>query len=253
MLAVIALIVYFFFFTGAPQNQPPQAMPQSIAYALEYFNAVNSNKTIIVPSAYYPYAEALAINNNRVIENDTEYARILLNDSHYAGVDYVLIDMAQLNNMSALFEKAGVHAAWNVTEFNKTYYIANLSTGANKTYRNCFVYGNATDVFDECQLFVSSLRIGDVALASFPRSSTICSINASIFYNGVNSTYIPSVASPNSTCFERGLMFVYQGVAAFYMSPSISQTFYGREMFMPYNMLRNVLDNYGEARVVSLN
>ena len=250
ILAVVAVLVialgYYLFLHFS--QRPQYFLPVDIKYALEYFNAVNSNKTIIVPSAYYTYAKALAINGNNVVQNDSLYARLLLGNAPNTGDYYVLIAMSQLDNLSLLYNEAGLAANYSIVPFPITYTKQNLTTGA----RNCLVYSNSSREFSQCNLYFGGVKAGNISLAIFPsNTSALYTVNASVFYNGEQSVYIPSTISTNSTNLKLGIMFVYENITTLYLPKELMRTFYGREMFLPLAMLNNVVDGYGEARVVS--
>lgn len=259
---VLAIVVYILLNINTASSASTQ-LPSDVVHALEYFNAANTNKTIIVPSSYYSQASLYSINNNKVISNDTEYANILFNNKTYPGINFILIEMNQLNFLKQLYSEADLTSSYNLTVFPTVYKFGNLSSSE----RNCYDYGNNTDAFIECEIYISysipnplnssqkingTKNFGYIALAAFPASSTLYTINASIFYNGQNRTYIASFVNSSEANFLKGLVFVYENVTTFYLSPAIMKTFYGREMFLPSTMLNNVFDSYGEARTIIL-
>ncbi len=248
-LVVVTVIVSYFLLTNKPSSTGPSPLPSNVVYALEYFNAANSNSTILVPSEYYTQASLYSINNNKVIENDSEYANILLKNESYPNVNFVLIDMNTLNSLSELYADAGLNLNYSITTFPTTYSITNLSSGD----RNCIDYVNKTDMFAQCSLFVFGKRLGPVALVSFPGSSTVDPVNASVFYNGTAMNYIRSAVLSNSTNFRPGVMFVYVNLVTMYLPEELMNTFYGKEMFLPLGMAKNIFDGFGEARTIKLN
>jgi hypothetical protein len=242
---VIAALVYEFF----PRTSSSGSLPPDVIYSIEFFNAVSQNKTIMVPTQYYTLAKQFSINGNSVIENQTEYANILLRNETYPGIDFVLIDMGQLDNLSELSSLAGVQDP-SVTQFSATAESLNISSD----YRDCLVYNSSVDEFAECNLFIGGTKVGDVGIARFPGAYNVSITNASVLYNGTHRVYLLSDASYNSTNFKSGLVFAYDGVATFYMPHSLMESFYGKEMFLPAGLLGNsVLDEYGESRVIRLN
>ncbi len=253
ILIVAAAAIYIVFFSGLFNSPAQQQLPQDVQYALEYFNAVNSNKTILVPAMYYNLAKEYAINGNTVIENETEYANILLKNASYPGVDYVLIDMAQLNYLDELYKNAGLALSYNIIEFPVNYTVENLTSDA----RNCIDFVNSTRGFAQCQLYIGNLKYGPISLVTFPGNNALYTVKGAVFYNGnvyakENSTYLMSDVSSNSTHYKKGIMFVYENIATFYIPSELMSTFYGTEMFLPPPFSKNVTDSYGEARVIGL-
>lgn len=246
LIAAASVITYIAI--NLPTSPSPTPLPSDVAHALEYFSASNSNKTIIVPSEYYSQAMIYSINNNKIISNDSEYANILLKNRKYPGIDFALIDMNTLNYLPQVYSNAGLLFNYSITAFPAEYTIENLSNSA----KNCINYANSTDAFAQCYLFILGSKIGPLALATFPGNSTVDTVNASVFYNGTAMRYVPTAILPNSTNFKTGVMFVYIGLTPLYLPPQLMKTFYGSEMFLPTTIAKNVLDSFGEARVVSL-
>ncbi len=247
VIVVIVAVVYMFMSNGNTGQQKTVSVPNDVMYALEYFNAVNTNKTILVPSQYYSYAEQLAINGNTVIENDTEYADALLSNNTAGNAQFVLIDMAQLNYLPHLESLSG---APNFTIVDFSPYFVSASVGSG--YKNCSVAESSTDLFGICELTLGKAVLGYENIIRLPGASNVSILNASILYNGQNSTYLPSFANSSSLGFVNGVVFAYQNVTSIYLPSDLMSTFYGREMFLPIHYLNNVLDSYGEARVISL-
>ncbi len=252
-VVIVAITSYLFLSYGAGSTVQPQ-LPSSVAYALEYFNAVNSNKTIIVPSAYYELAQSYMINNNKLISNDSEYAQILFNNKKYNNTNFVLIDIDQLDALDDLYSAANLPLNYTITVFPSSFITGNISN----TERNCNVYETNTsnDVFAECQIWVtitspsnSSQKInvtdGYVGLATFPNNLTYA-INASVFYNGETMTYLPSFVNSSSSNFLGGVVFVYENLTTFYLPPEIMQTFYGSHMFLPNSTTNVLFDDFGK-------
>lgn len=259
VLAVIVVVAFFIFYSG-PSTSIPQ-LPVNVVQALEYFNAANSNATILVPSIYYTQAATYSINNNKVVANDSEYAGILLGNKTYPGIEFVLLDMGQLNYLNTLYSHLGITPDYNISVLPSTYTITNLSESA----RNClYYYGSASNWFAECANYAAVpnpvntsqilgyVRNGDITLAEIPGYSGILAINASVFYNGTGMTYLPSSINSSSQNFENGVIFVYENLTALYLPQQLMSTFYGKNMFLPRSMVDGVLDGYGEARVVSV-
>ncbi len=250
--AVVIMVTAVYLLSGYifPHAGPALILPANVTYALEYFNAVNSNKTILVPSAYYDLAKALAINGNKVVQNNTEYAGILLENKTYPNINFVLIDMEQLDGLKSLYADIGRTLDYNVTVFPSTYHIGNLSNSE----RNCLIYGNRSDMFAQCDLYFISVKVGSAAFAVFPGNPTIYEVNRSVFYNASAPSYSMDVstARANSSAKKQGTVFVYEGLITLYLPKSLMSTFYGTEMFMPAFALNNVFDNFGEARIISL-
>lgn len=252
-LITVSIIAYLVLFSNLFQQAPQQQLPTDIQYALEYFNAANSNSTILVPSQYYQLAKQFEINGNSIIENDSEYANILLKNASYPGVNYVLIDMAQLNSLADLYNETGSILSFGITEFPINYTIENLTSGA----KNCAVFRNSTREFAQCDLYVANARYGPISLAIFPGNDTLYTVKGAVFYSSnicskSNMTYLPSSVATNGTYSKDGIMFVYENVASFYIPGKLLSTFYGREMFMPPSIAVNVTASYGEARVIRL-
>ncbi len=263
VILVAAVAGYFLFFYVSASGTQPQ-LPSDVAYALEYFNAVNSNKTIIVPSIYYSLAQSYMIKNNRVISNDSEYAQILFNGKRYNNTDFVLMDMNQLNFLKSLYSDAGLPLHYNITVFPSSYAFGNISGNE----RNCDAYSNSTELFAECQLYVSysvtspgnssqiiankTTDVGYIAVAYFPNDPTLHAINASVFYNGTGMMYVPSAVNPASKDILAGIAFVYENVTTLYLPPKIMETFYGSHMFLPNSTTNQIFDSFGEARVVEM-
>jgi hypothetical protein len=261
VIAISVLVAYFIFANHTESNSVQ--LPADVAYALEYFNAVSSNKTLIVPSIYYDQAVGYAINNNKIIENDSEYANILFENKSYSGINYVLIDMGQLNYLQKLYEAIGLAVPYNITILAPDYRLQNLSQSA----RECLdYYTNSTNWFAFCESYVNvtiknplnpsqnlsaMIALGHVSLGMFPKYTGLLVINASIFYNGINMEYFPSSISKNNSNFQNGIAFVYENLTTFYLPSQIMNTFYGKNMFLPVNMSSGMLDSYGEARVVA--
>ena len=248
VIVVAVTVSYLVFFNGSGGSQPNQtSVPIDVRYALEYFNAVNSNQTILVPSQYYSYAEQLAINGNRAVENDTEYADILLSNASASNAGFILIDMAQLNSLPYL-ERLSNAPNFTVIDFSTNF----VSASIGSSYKNCSIAENSIDLFGICELTFDKAVLGYENVVRLPGSSSISIVNASILYNGHNSTYFPSFANSSSIGLLKGVVFAYENVTNLYLPPGLMATFYGSEMFLPYNKLSNVLDSYGEARIVSL-
>ena len=248
MIIVIATVAVYLVFFSNGGNQPNQvSAPADVKYALEYFNAVNSNKTILVPSQYYSYAEQLSINGNGAVENDTEYADILFSNGTPSNAQFILIDMAQLNDLPYL-ERLSTAPNFTIVDFSPDFVNANIGS----SYKNCSIAENSADFFGICELTFGKTVLGYENIVRLPGSSTISIVNASILYNGHNSTYLPSFANSSSVGLLKGVVFAYKNVANIYLSPEFMATFYGREMFLPYYTLSNVLASYGEARVIAL-
>ena len=253
VVVVILIALYFLFYYGQSSQPTVTELPADVAHALEYFNALNSNKTILVPSEYYSLATAYSINGNKVISNETEYANILLKNENFSNVNFVLIDIGQLNFLQSLYYYAGISLNYSIIPFPISYTITNLSTNA----KNCYDYKNATAGFAFCQFFVLGRRFGNITIANFPASSTLYSINASpinasVYYNGKNMFYLPSDVTSNSTGLKHGVIFVYEGLVNLYLPSQLMSTFYGEHMFLPNSTTNNVFDSFGEARVVAL-
>ncbi len=263
-IVLAAAVVVYFLFSYTSTGGVQQQLPSDVAYALEYFNAVNSNKTIIVPSIYYQLAQGYMINNNQVISNDSEYAQILFDGKRYNNTDFVLIDMNQLNFLKSLYSGVGLPLHYNVTVFPSSYVFGNVS----RDERNCDAYSNSTELFAECQLYVSysvtnpnnssqiiankTTDVGYIAVAYFPNNPTLYAINASVFYNGTDMVYVPSDVNSTSKDFLAGIAFVYENVTTLYLPPEIMGTFYGSHMFLPNSTTNKILDSFGEARVVAM-
>ena len=248
VIVVISIAVYLLFYYGAASQPAVNSLPPDVAHALEYFNALNSNKTILVPSEYYSLATAYSINGNTVVSNETEYADVLLKNENFSNVNFVLIDMGQLNSLQTLYYSAGIDLNYSIVSFPIDYTVMNLST----TAKNCYDYSNATNAFAFCQFFVLGKRFGNITLANFPASSTLYAINASVYYDGKSMLYLPSDVTSNSTNLKRGVMFVYERLTSFYLPPQLMSTFYGEHMFLPNSTTNTLLDSFGEARVVPL-
>lgn len=247
VLAIIVMILVYYLLHMGTTQQNAQALPHDVRYALEYFNAMNSNSTILVPSEYYNAALSLAINGNHVIQNDYEYAQMLLANKDYNNTGFVLIDMAQLNNLYYL-EYLSKTSNFSIINFS-----ANFVSGSfGSSYKNCSVASSRIDLFAICQLSLGNTVLGYENVISLPNSNSFSIVNESILYNGYNSSYVYSDISLNSSGLIDGAVFLYKNVTTLYLPQNLLDTFYGREMFSPYYTLNNVLDNYGEARVIRL-
>ncbi len=252
-LIVVLIVVYLIFFSGLFKQTPQQQLPNDVQYALEYFNAANSNATILVPSQYYRLAKQFSINGNSAVENDSEYANVLLDNASYPNIDFVLIDMAQLNDLAALYNRTGRPLSYSIIEFPTNYTVENLTQGS----RNCAVFKNATREFAQCELYIGNIKYGPISLAVFPGNDALYTIEGAVFYNGSiytknNATYLPTSIAINGTHSKKGIIFVYENIAVFYLPNTLMSTFYGKEMFMPSPIAANVTDSYGEARVIKL-
>ena len=245
-LVVLLLIVFVFVTLHKTSTAVSSSLPPSIQYALEYFNAARQNSTLLVPSQYYTAARDYSINGNNVIENNSLYYSILFGNTPLPKGYNILIDMSNLSGLSGL-----INFPYNFTTKN-----------LSGSLRNCQVAGSKIDAFAVCAIYSNvsvpafnktinkTLTLGFGTFVAFPNTSALSEINATIAYNGQNRTYIKSVRI-NGTAFADGIMFLYENTAAFYVPPGALNTFYGREIFLPNSTLKNVVDNFFTARIIS--
>ena len=247
LIAVIIILAVALFFVKLHKSTAVNvnSIPLSIQYALEYFNAAESNSTLLVPSQYYSAAKGLSINNNRVIQNNSLYYSVLFNNATLPEGYYVLMDMGNISSLP------------DITTFSYNFTVRNLSS----SLQNCEIASSKTDAFAVCSIYsnvsvpvlnntvTKKINLGVGTFAVFPGNSTLVELNSTIVYNGKNSTYLRSIRL-NNTAFFGGSMFLYDNITAFYLSPRALQTFYGREMFFPNSTLKNVLDNFYSVRIV---
>ncbi len=244
-IVVLVVVILAVLFIKPNHSQTAFGLPQSIQYALEYFNAVNTNSTVLVPQEYYSAAKSLSINNNNVVSNSTEYNSILFGNATLPKGEFILIDMSQLSYLSNSSSSALSGLTKNLTQYSVNYTVENLTSAE----RNCLYFNGSGDSMALCQFYLDGIRIGRLTLVSFPGSSAYIA-NASVIYNGENYTYIPSDINSSSTNFVSGIDFIYGGNFNVYLPKALMSTFYGREMFLPQNMLNNVVDSIGEARII---
>ena len=243
---IIILAIALFFISSHKQNAiTTNSIPESVQYALEYFNAVKSNSTILVPSQYYTAAKDLAINNNKAVENNSLYYSVLFNNSKLPSGYYILIDMGNISKLP------------DITFFPYNFTARNLSA----SLQDCDIASSNTRAFAICSIYSNisipilnktvnkKINLGFGTFAAFPGNSTLIEINSTILYNGENSTYIKSIRLNNSV-FLNGSIFLYENTTAFYLSPKALETFYGREMFLPNTTLKNVVANFYSTRIV---
>ncbi len=250
LIIVIIILVAFFVFVKlnkAPATVSTSSIPSSIQYALEYFNAAYRNKTILVPSQYYPAAKALSINGNKVIENNTLYNSILFGSTKLPAGYNILIDMGNASSLPSL-----IYFPYNFTAENISSSLRNCEVARSKidSFAVCSIYSNVTVPILNSTYINKSINIGFGTFVAFPNSTYLYEINGTIAYNGQNTTYIPSIRI-NNTRFYDGTMFLYEGTAAFYLSKADLNTFYGKEMFLPNSTLKNVVANFFSARIIS--
>ncbi len=241
LLVALAVVFVILHFVGTSGQSGQTYLPLAVQYALEYFNAATANKTLLVPSQYYSAAEALAINNNVVVSNQTLYNSVLFGSGVLPQNEYILIDMGALS---------GLQPPLSVTAFPTNYTTGNLSS----SLRNCVLYRNSTDAMALCSVYPSNLSnavLGNALVATFPGASSITYINSTILYNGTGSLYVPSYVNPTTAGFKNGTMFIYENTSSFYVPYRLMKTFYGREMFLPAHILGNVFANFYDARIVS--
>lgn len=244
VVIVLAAFAYYFFLSGHISAAPQT--PADVRYALEYFNAVESNKTIIVPPSYYKIASELAINGNKVVSDAAEYAGILFGNKSLPKRDFILVDMAQLDQLGSLSKASGLNLSYDIVSFPPSYYQANLSNSE----RNCLVYKNVSSYFAFCGVYLDNVKIAYIGMIKFPGSSTEYEINSTVFYNGIHRYLFKSIATNNSN-EKHGIALVYQNITTLYFPQNITKTFFGKEMLLPSSELNNVFDNYGEARIIS--
>lgn len=243
---VILVVVFAFVKLHSSQTTATAALPMGIRYALEYFNAVKSNATLLVPSQYYAAAKDFSVNGNKAVENSSLYYSVLFNDTSLPKGYYILLDM---ENVTALPD---------IIAFPYNFTLSNISS----SLRDCDIARSDTEALSVCDVYSNvslnisnvtvnrDIRVGSVTFATFPGNSTLTEINSTIVYNGQNRTNIPSVRL-NDTAFMNGSIFIYVNNAAFYLSSQALGTFYGREMFLPNSTLKNVFDNFFTTRIVS--
>ena len=249
IIIIIILVAVFAFvkLNKAPATVNTNSIPSSIQYALEYFNAAYRNETILVPSQYYKAAKALSINGNKVVENNTLYNSILFGSAKLPAGYNILIDMENVSALPSL-----IYFPYNFTAENLSNSFRNCEVARSKidAFAVCSIYSNITVPVLNSTYINKSIDIGFGTFAAFPNSSYLYEINGTIAYNGQNATYIPSIRM-NNTHFYSGIMFLYENTAAFYLSRSDLNTFYGKEMFLPNSTLKNVVANFFSARIIS--
>lgn len=249
IIVIIVLVAVFAFvkLSKAPATVSTNSIPSSIQYALEYFNAAYRNETILVPSQYYTAAKALSINGNKVVENNTLYYSILFGSTKLPAGYNILIDMENVSSLPSL-----IYFPYNFTAENLSNSLRDCEVTRSKTdaFAVCSIYSNISVPILNGTYINKSINIGFGTFAAFPNSTALYEINGTITYNGQNSTYIPSVRI-NNTGFYNGTMFLYENTAAFYLSRSDLNTFYGKEMFLPNSTLKNVVANFFSARIIA--
>ncbi len=245
-MVVVVLIILALIFIKPTHSTAAVSMPYGVQYSLEYFNAVNTNSTILVPQRYYAYAEALAINNNLVVANDTLYNKILFGNATLPKNEYILIDMPELSYLSNGSIPGYPYLTKNLTAYPVNYTIENLTADE----RDCADFSQVNASMALCNFYLDGIDIGKITLLSFPGVSGTYIANSTVLYNGENYTYLPSRINPNSTDFLGGIDFIYDGNFNIYIPKAIMDTFYGREMFLPENMSGNVVSNIEDARII---
>jgi hypothetical protein len=247
IVVVVLLVIIFAFVTLHKTNTATtSSLPYSVQYALEYFNAVKQNSTLLVPSQYYTAARDFAINNNKVVENNSLYYSVLFSNVSLPSGYNILLDMANVSNLP------------DATFFPYNFTAKNLSS----SLKNCEIASSNTDAFAVCSIYSNisvpvlnrnvtrEVNLGFGTFVAFPNNPTLSEVNSTIVYNGENRSSFPSRLL-NHTTFLNGSMFLYQNTFAFYLSPADLGTFYGREMFLPNSTLKNVIDNFLTTRIVS--
>ena len=249
IIVIIILVAVFAFvkLNKAPTVVSANSIPLSIQYALEYFNAAYKNETVLVPSQYYTAAKALSINGNKVVENNTLYNSILFGGTKLPTGYNILIDMGNVSALPSL-----IYFPYNFTSENLSTSLRNCEVAKSKidAFAVCSIYSNVSVPILNSTYINKSINIGFGTFAAFPNSTYLYEINGTITYNGQNTTYIPSIRM-NNTHFFNGIMFLYENTAAFYLSASDLNTFYGREMFLPNSTLKNVIANFLSTRIIA--
>ncbi len=245
VIVILAALLGFLHF-NRPNVQTTSSLPSSIQYSLEYFNAANQNKTLLVPSQYYKAAEDYSINDNKVVENNSLYSLVLFGGVTLPQNYDVLIDISNASYFSDL-----IFFPINFTLINLSLSLKDCYVASNKTrgFAICEIYSNITLPVLNGTSRNETVKIGEGTFVNFP-NSTSSEINNTIIYDGLNRESVSSLKI-NGTQFYNGVMFVYDNITAFYLSEKDMETFYGREMFLPNSTLKNVVANFGSVRIIS--
>ncbi|MEM4097822.1 MAG: hypothetical protein QXS81_03960 [Candidatus Micrarchaeaceae archaeon] len=244
-LVVFAVIVYLL--NGHLQRGPAQQpLPQSIAFAVEYFNEQYSNQTLLVPSQYYSQVSQLMRNNNLAVENDTDYAESVFGTGRPARSGFALIDLNELDNLSYFYGLIG-ETAPKIYEFSGNYSVQNYSA----TYQRCLSFRGTADAFYVCGVFFGGVDVGNATLIAFPGNSTLYIANGTEFLiPSATSTDLELIRTSVSGA-ERvyGIMFSYLGLASFYIPPALLGTAFGRNEFLRSN---STVSNFWGSEIIKL-
>lgn len=246
ILVLFILIVYIIFNNPFGVQVNHISLPDNVQYAIEYLNARVQNSTILVPSIY-SQASLLSENGNKVIVNDTMYADILFNNKRYPNINYVLIGLPVIDNLSYYYSLIHL-AAPSVEFFNSSYTIKNLSSG----YRNCALFKSNFNALLYCEIYFYDKPIGYITFANLPPNVTKTNvINASLLvFDDYQQQYVKSMISQNSSNLLGGIAFIYPNVAVMYIPENLYNTFYGKYEFSMDSDA--VVDDFYGFKVVNL-
>ena len=246
VVIVIVLAVAYNYLKPAPPTV--LNLPNNVKYAVEYFNSKEQNSTLLVPS-FYAQAAYLSQNGNRVIVNDTMYANILFSGKKYKGVDFVLISLPLVENLSYFYSYLNLTPP-QIVFFNSSYSIKNLSS----TYRGCALFKSSFNALLYCEIYFLDRPIGVITFANMPPNVTKTEvINSSLVISSdYSQTYVKSDVSQNSSNVVGGTAFIYPNVAVMYIPPELYDTFYGRYEFSPDSSLKGVLADFYGFKVVNI-
>ena len=248
IIAVVVIAVLAYYLKGYLQVSHPQStLPAPIMYAVEYFNEQYSNQTLLVPSQYYNETIGLMRNNNVLVENDTEYAKLMFGGAKSNKTEFALTDLGELDNLSYFYNLIREPAP-SLTEFSGNYSVENYS-GA---YQQCLSFISKVDAFYLCGVYYGNTKVGNATLVNFPNNSTVYIANGTYFLLPSSTTtytqFIPTTV--NAANRVHGIVFSYIGLASFYIPPSLLGTIFGRNEFMKSN---DTVSNFWGAEIIKVN